>query len=40
MGERVLPTVRMLTEAAMRKRKEGLIEPNDPEKQGRQGART
>jgi len=30
MGERVLPTVRTLSEAAKRKRKEGLIEPNDP----------
>jgi len=30
MGERVLPTVRTLSEAAKRKRKEGVIEPNDP----------
>ena len=30
MGERVLPTVRMLGEAAKRKRKEGVIEPTTP----------
>ena len=30
MGERVLPTVRRLSEAAQRKRKEGVLEPNDP----------
>ena len=30
MGERVLPTVRTLSETAKGKRKEGVIEPNDP----------
>ena len=30
MGERVLPTVRRLSEAAKGERKEGVIEPNDP----------
>ena len=30
MGERVLLTVRTLSEAAERERKEGVIEPNDP----------
>ena len=30
MGERVLAMVRTLSEAAKRKRKEGVIEPNDP----------
>jgi len=30
MGERVLPTVRTLSEAAKPKRKEEVIEPNDP----------
>ena len=39
MGEGVLPTVRTLSEAAKRKRREGEIEPNDPQKQGRQGPR-
>jgi len=29
MGENVLPTVRTLSEAAKRKRTEGVIEPND-----------
>ena len=40
LGERVLPTVRTLSEAAKRERKEGVIEPNDPWKQERQGPRT
>jgi len=40
MGERVLPTVQTLSEAAKRKRREGEIVPNDPQKQGPQGART
>ena len=30
MGEIVLPAVPTLSEAAKRRRKEGLIEPNDP----------
>jgi len=30
MGERVLLTVRTLSEAAKRERKEGVIKPNDP----------
>ena len=30
IGERVLPTVRTLSEAAKREGKEGVIEPNDP----------
>ena len=30
MGERVLPTVQTLSEAAKRERKEGVIEPNYP----------
>jgi len=40
MGERVLLTVQGLSEAAKRERTEGGVEPNDPEKQGRQGPRT
>ena len=30
MGERVLPTVQALSEAAKRERREGGVEPNDP----------
>jgi len=30
IGERVLPTVRMLSETAKGERKEGVIEPNNP----------
>jgi len=30
MGERVLPTVQALSEAAKRQRREGGVEPNDP----------
>jgi len=40
MGERVLPTVRTLSKAAKRIRREGVIEPNDLEKPGPQGPRT
>jgi len=40
MGERVFPTIRTLSEAAKHERREGVIEPNDPYKQGRQGPRT
>ena len=39
MGERVLPTVCALSEAAKRERRGGVVELNDPSKQGRQGPR-
>ena len=39
IGERVLPTLRTLREAVKREGREGRVEPNDPEKQGRQGPR-
>ena len=39
MGERVLPTMRTLSEAAKRNQKEAGIEPVNPKKQGRQGPR-
>jgi len=40
MGERVLPTVCALSEAAKRELSERAVEPNDHYKQGRQGPRT
>jgi len=40
MGKRVLPTVQTLSETAKRKRRERVIEPNDPLKEGRKGPRT
>jgi len=40
MGERALPTVRALSEAAKGERREEGEEPNDPWKQGRQDPRT
>jgi len=40
MGEQVLPTMGKLSEAAKRKQKAGVMEANDPQKQGRKGPRT
>ena len=39
MGRRLLPTVQILSDGVKGKRRDGVIEPNDPEKGGRQGPR-